>query len=143
MLNQQPETVEDWLKLADNYRAACELLISNPDMGAIAWSQAGFALECTMKAAIHAQFRFNRWPAQSERRELYTHDLEKLAGILGMTVEPSAEIAPAWATVIQWRRTHMYNPSEFPPAVVRSLIDAVFSEEGMCQWMRRTYLPNY
>lgn len=105
-----------------------------------AWSAAGFALECTLKAAIMHREGLNSWPSRDRRRDLYTHNIAELAAILGMQVDAAHPIAPAWAVVLQWRRDDMYS-LRMNQAVATSLIEAVFSEDdGVATWIRRNYL---
>lgn len=141
MQNTDPTCVEDWLKLIEGCRIVVSDSRENSTASTMVWSNAGFAVECILKAAIHAKERFNRWP--DDRRDLRTHDLNKLAKILGLVIEPSHQIAPAWAVVTQWRRRDMYNPAEISPKVLNSLLDAVFSEKGVVEWIRQNYLRNY
>lgn len=121
------------------YRKLADQAVMDTSTASAAWSQAGFALECTFKAAIMRRERLNGWPSRDSRRELYTHDLAKLAQILGLVVDAAHPIAPAWAVVLQWRRDDMYS-TKMTRAVAISLCEAVFSEEGVATWIRRNFL---
>lgn len=134
------DSVEEWIELADVARKMASLALRDASTRSAAWSQCGFSVECLLKAAIMRQERLNCWPTRASRRELYTHDLEALARILGWTIEPSHPIAPAWAVVIQWRREDMYS-NKMTGVVAQSLFDAVFSEsEGVSTWIRQNLL---
>jgi len=140
VLERQPESVEDWLKLAAQHERVVLTFQSNPDMAAVVWSSAGFIVECLLKAAIHRKERFNRWP--TDRKALNTHDLQRLITYLGVEITPSHEIAPDWAVVVQWRRGHMYNPSEFSKATIAGLVEAVLGEKGVAEWIRQNCLTH-
>lgn len=141
MQSKDPESVEDWLALVESCRILCERCKEDSQVSGMVWAQAGFAVECILKAAIHSKERLNRWP--NDRPDLRTHNLKELANSLGLNINSSHPIAPAWATVIQWRRSDMYNPNEIKPRVLQGLLDAVFSEKGVIVWMRQNYLRNY
>lgn len=121
------------------YRKLASQAVMDTSTASAAWSQAGFALECTLKAAIMRKERLNAWPSRESRKELYTHDLGRLARILGMEVDARHPIAPAWAVVLQWRRDDMYS-TKMTRAVAISLCEAVFSEEGVATWIRLNFL---
>jgi hypothetical protein len=134
------DSVEEWLELAEMYRKLARQALMDTSTASAAWSQAGFALECTLKAAIMRRERLNSWPSREARRDLYTHSLRDLARILGMTVDAAHPIAPAWAVVLQWQRDDMYS-SKMTRVVVVQLYDAVFSEdEGVATWIRQNFL---
>ncbi|MGW8820429.1 hypothetical protein [Heyndrickxia sporothermodurans] len=134
------DSVDEWLELADMYRTLARQALMDEKTTSAAWSQAGFALECTLKAAIMRRERLNSWPSRESRRDLYTHNLADLARILGMTINAAHPIAPAWAVVLQWRREDMYS-LKMTRAVAVSLFDAVFSDDdGVATWIRQNFL---
>ncbi|NIJ57240.1 hypothetical protein FHS82_001066 [Pseudochelatococcus lubricantis] len=53
------------------------------------------------------------------------------------------DLAPYWQVVLQWRREHTYVAGEMPLTVVRELLDAVFSDDGVVPWVCRSYLGSY
>lgn len=122
------------------YRELADHALSHEKTTSAAWSQAGFALECTLKAAIMRRERLNSWPSRAARKDLYTHDLADLARILGMTVDAAHPIAPAWAVVLQWRREDMYS-LKMTRAVAVQLVEAVFSnDDGVGPWIHQNFL---
>lgn len=143
MQEEQANSVEQWIALARVYRANAFLVVDMPGMEQLAWSSAGFACECLMKAAIMAKERLNSWPSRDSRRELHTHDLERLAAILGISIAPDDDVAAAWSVVTKWRRHHMYTASGFPAPVARSLLSAAFGEDGLEQWLFQSYLIDF
>lgn len=137
------DSVEEWLKLMRRHKIAAQMMVHSPELTHLAWSNAGFACECLLKAAIMARERLNTWPSSSVRREVHTHDLEKLASILGMTIQPADVVAPAWSVVIRWKRHHMYAAGLMPAPVAQNLIEAVFGEEGVERWVCQNYLGSF
>lgn len=142
-MQQQADSVEGWLKLALRWKRLAELAQSDPITRNAAWANAGFVVECVLKAAIMSHERLNSWPDRRTRKELYDHDLQKLAAILGMQITVTDPVAPAWAVVISWQRDHMYVADEMPEPVVTGLMDAAFSDDGVVRWISRNYLRNY
>jgi hypothetical protein len=56
-----------------------------------AWLNAGFAVECCLKAAIMKKERLNRWPDKDSAPDLWSHDLRglfKQLGIDPLSVDP-------------------------------------------------------
>lgn len=140
---EQADSVDEWLRLARSSRDAAYALVHVPSARNVAWTQAGFAVECILKAAIMANEGLNGFPSRKQRQELYDHDLVRLASVLGMQVSPTDDLAPYWHVVLQWRREHTYVVGDVPLKVVRELLDAVFSDDGVVPWLCRSYLRNY
>lgn len=140
---QQADSVEEWLRLAESWKRQAEFAVGDPVTRNAAWANTGFVLECVLKAAIMSKERLDRWPDRGQRREVFTHDLERLAGVLGMRISPADDVAASWAVVTLWRRDHMYVARDIPEPVVRSLMEAVFAERGVMRWILRTYLPSH
>ncbi|UDF28720.1 UNVERIFIED_ORG: hypothetical protein LHK14_14520 [Roseateles sp. XES5] len=137
-MNQQSYTPEEWLRMADEEKLAAGILLEKPMLQRVVFGHIGFGIEYTLKAALQHKFRYNAWPAA-----LRTHDLSILMAELGVRIDPRHPIAPAWATVSQWRRSTLYNPDGFTPEVVRGLYQAAFEEEGVEPWIRRNFLPTF
>ncbi|WP_162561287.1 hypothetical protein [Methylobacterium terrae] len=106
VLGQQPETVEAWCGVARRNQAASRTLL-NRSHPLEAWSAAGFAVECALKAAVMSHLRFNRFPAREEPPDLYTHDLVHLARQAGIDFGALIRdpVAPSFQTVLLWKRT--------------------------------------
>ncbi|MFD2248949.1 hypothetical protein ACFSJ2_01475 [Pseudochelatococcus lubricantis] len=140
---EQADSVDEWLRIARSNRDAAYALVYVPSTRNIAWERAGFAAECVLKASIMAKERLNRFPPRALRRDLYDHDLGRLSRTLGMEVMADDDLAPYWQVVLQWRREHTYVAGEMPLTVVRELLDAVFSDDGVVPWVCRSYLGSY
>lgn len=138
-----PDSVEGWLRLVERSRHICEAVIDNPHTAPAAWQNAGFAVECTLKAAIMAKERLNQFPSRRERKELYTHSLPELLKILGVEVTLDMEMAPAWSVVTRWRREHTYSAGHIPKPMVRGIVNAAFSQEGVIQWISQRFLKGH
>lgn len=136
----QPNSVEDWLALAAREEAAAHQLVNDKNLAAMAWTHAGSAVECALKAAIMAHTGMNRWPERTERPDLYDHDLQKLASLAGITISPRDQVAASWVVVLRWRRGQTYNPKRMPRRVARDMLGAAFGSTGIVPWIRSTFL---
>lgn len=139
----QANSVEEWLEVAHSYKKAALVTAQMPETVNVAWSNAGFACECLLKAAIMAKERLNSWPTRGSRKELYTHDLKDLARILDMSISVDDPVAPAWQVVVSWRREHMYQSHPKPLTVVNDMMDAVFGSGGVEEWICQNFLKAY
>jgi hypothetical protein len=125
-------SVDEWKQLADQQEAAALALLNGSQYGPLPWSLAGFAIECALKGAIMKKFGFNP--------DLYVHDLQCLAKILGMTISASDATAPSWSLVINWRREHMYNPN-LPAIYTQQLcVAALDPTKGVKAWIYQNFL---
>ncbi|MGP4670629.1 hypothetical protein ACSV5N_01505 [Agrobacterium salinitolerans] len=139
-MNLQANSVDEWILLADRHSKAARMMMLDPATYEVAWSHAGFVCECLLKAAIMAREGLNQWPDRKSRPDLHTHDLSKLASVLGMSITAADSVAPAWAVVLQWRMEHRYRSHQMPFAVAQGLNEAIFSEKGVGLWIARFYL---
>lgn len=137
-------TVEGWLALCRRYSDDAQALRAarRPDG---AWLNAGFAVECCLKAVIMKKERLNGWPAPDIAPELWTHDLRGLFKRLG--IEPTKfdhrhPVAPALKTVLDWRRNHGYSTGKLPVEYANNLCDAAFGSTGVIEWLAARYQLN-
>lgn len=142
MLTETADTVEGWIELYRVHRRSAEILIDDPLAYPQAWSNAGFSVECLLKAAIMSDQRMNRWPSRSERRDLYVHTIRDLLAALGASISPDDPAAPAWQVAFTWQRGHTYVAS-MPKPVATDCLSAVFSSEGVIEWLFQNYLQAY
>jgi hypothetical protein len=112
------------------------LLAESRVAAAQAYSHAGFAVECALKAYIMWKGRLNGWPDRDSRPELYTHDLRKLVGIAGIQLSTIDPIGPSWKVVLDWDRNQAYDPNPMPRRVARSMVEAAFGQKGVVTWIR-------
>jgi hypothetical protein len=88
----QPTPVPDeWIGLCPRYRDDARALekAKHPKGS---WLNAGFAVECCLKAAIMKKDRLNRWPDPDAAPDLWTHDLRGLTA--GATLILEAKLTP-------------------------------------------------
>jgi hypothetical protein len=137
-------TPHEWLELCRRYRDDAEALriARRPDG---AWLNAGFSVECCLKAAIMKKERLNGWPAPDIAPELWTHDLRGLFKRLG--IEPTKfdhnhPVAPALKMVLDWRRQHGYSVGKLPLKYASNLCEAAFGSNGVIEWIAGLYRLN-
>jgi hypothetical protein len=137
-------TPQEWLALCRRYRDAAQALrvARQPEM---AWLNAGFAVECCLKAAIMTKERLNGWPDPSIAPELWTHDLRGLFKRLGIdpkTFDTRHPVAPALKIVLDWRREHGYSAGKLPLKFASNLCEAAFGSNGVIEWIAAQYRMN-
>lgn len=140
MFDETAETIEQWLALASlNCTAALTLLDAKQTVSA--WNHAGFAVECTLKAAIMRHQKFNRWPSKEHRPDLYSHNLTVLLTESGLTRQSLLRdpMASKLATVLQWGRTHSYYPKAMPHRVAKDMYEAACGSNGVNSWLRNRF----
>ena len=139
-LGMEPSTIEGWCTLATRGCATARTLIGAKH-STDAWAQAGFAVECALKASIMAHQRFNRWPSKDLRPDLYTHDLRHLAREAGLDFRSLIRdpIAPHFQTALLWRRTEGYNPNAMPMRVAEDMVKSACGPSGVVQWLATRY----
>jgi hypothetical protein len=81
----------------------------------------------------------NRWPDKADRRDLYSHDLQKLARLAQIestVVQWLAINDPLgihWLTVKDWKNEARYDPKPFPAARGQDMLLAV--DGGLSLWL--------
>lgn len=134
----------EWLDLCRRYRDDAIALreARRPDG---AWLNAGFSVECCLKAAIMSRERLNRWPGPDTAPDLWTHDLRALFRRLGIdpaTFDHTHQVAPALKMVLDWRRDHGYSVGRVPLKVARDFCEAAFGSNGVVEWLASRYRLN-
>jgi len=110
-----------------------------------AWLNAGFAVECCLKAIVMRKEGLNRWPDPDTAPDLWTHDLRSLFRRLGIDprgFDPKDPIAPALKTVLDWRRESGYSVGKLPQKHGQAICDAAFGERGVIEWLAEKYRLN-
>jgi hypothetical protein len=135
---------DQWLTLYRRYREDALALqkMRRPDG---AWLNAGFAVECCLKAAIMRKERLNRWPDPDTAPELWTHDLRGLFRRLGIDpvgMDHRNPVAPSLKMVLDWRRDHGYSVTGVPVKFANNLCDAAFGANGVIEWLAGLYQLN-
>ena len=136
MADGQLLSSHDWIVLWRRHCAAARHDLAGKQT-ALAWLNAGFAVECALKAAIMRHQRLNGWPARASRPDLYQHDLANLAREAGIDISRLTHdpVFPAWCVVRQWQRGDSYNPKPMPVRVARDMVESACGAEGVIQWL--------
>jgi hypothetical protein len=111
-------------------------------LGSQAFQHAGFSIEFALKYRIMLTLGLNRWPDRDERRDLYVHDLGKLAMLAGVEADLASEVSAntaiglAWMVAKDWTVETRYDPAPFPPRRVADMVKAI-GEMGLLEWLIR------
>lgn len=141
-MSAEAEYADQWEDLArDELESAQAMLAARKWKNA--YQHAGISVECALKCRIMRVFGMNQWPERSERRDLYTHDLEDLLAICGLedainddllSDQPSLH-AQAWLIIKDWNINMRYHvPSAFPQAMAKSAVEAI-DTMGLVTWL--------
>jgi hypothetical protein len=106
---------------------------------------AGFAVECCLKAAIMKRERLNRWPDPQDAPDLWTHDLRglfKRLGIDPLKFDTKNPVAPSLKMVLDWRRQHGYSVGKLPQKLAKDICEAAFESNGVIEWIAGLYRLN-
>ena len=124
------------MSLVSQHETMAKFACQQKNLGGQAHLNAGFAVECALKAYIMRIERLNTWPEKASRPELYTHDLRKLVRIARIETTVANPIAAAWNLVMQWDRNQGYDPKPMPRKVAKGWVEAAFGAEGVVTWVR-------
>jgi len=137
-------SVDEWLALCRRYRGdaqgLCQLRRSDG-----AWLNAGFAVECVLKAAIMKKEGLNRWPDPQDAPDLWTHDLRGLLKRLGIDLagfDHRNPVAASLKMVLEWRRDHGYSVGKLPLRHATDFCEAAFESNGVVEWIAARYRLN-
>jgi hypothetical protein len=135
-----PESSEDWIRLWREHCRAAHALFSNRQHSQ-AWSHAGFAVECAIKAAIMVHLRLNRWPPKDFKPDYYIHDLAMLASYAGVDVRNLTKdpVFPRWCVVRQWQRGDAYDVIAMRKQVAADMLESACGEEGVIRWLMKRF----
>lgn len=128
------------IKLAEEKLADAKLLLSNDRLGN-AYYLAGYAVELLLKAAISARFQANTIPDPSWLKDVFNHNLEKLAKValldddLKRSSDIDDEFKGRWDIVLEWKETSRYylHSRRDAEALIAAIDD---SRHGVFQWLR-------
>ncbi len=105
----------------------------------------GYAVECALKACVAKQVKKYDFPEKSLANEVFTHDLEKLLRVAGLTkvFEDDKKINPAlelnWAIVKDWSETDRYNLS-ITRVEARDMYSACSARtNGILRWIKERW----
>lgn len=99
----------------------------------------GYAVEITLKAIISRAFQADEIPDKRFVDNVYTHDLQKLVGLAGLSSDldqrrGEAAFASRWAVVLRWNEGARYRIID--EGVAREMADAVDEpDRGVIAWL--------
>ena len=101
----------------------------------------GYAAELAIKARIAPLFRADTIPDRKLVLDVYSHDLNKLIGVAGLTDEllvdlkKSQRFADNWSTVSSWTEASRYAIVD-PNSSAEMRTAMMNAEEGVFRWLR-------
>ena len=109
-----------------------------------AYILAGAAVECALKSRIMRHEGLNRWPTKRERHDLYSHNLEHLAKLAGVTSDLEVEalavtpLGVAWLVAKDYAIGRRYPDGRaFPVKLGRDMVNAA-TRDGLVAWLTKT-----
>jgi HEPN domain-containing protein len=98
-----------------------------------AYYLSGYVIECALKACIAKKTREFDFPEKKLIDKIYSHDLSKLIGVVGISI--ADEIKLNWAVVKDWSEQDRYKRHSKEEA--RDIYDAVANtDEGVLEWIK-------
>jgi hypothetical protein len=93
-----------------------------------------FSIECAHKACIAKKTKEFDFPDKKIIDKIYTHDLSKLIGVVGMKVDGIIKFN--WAVVKDWSEQDRYKRHTEEEA--RDIFEAVAKpKEGVLEWIKQ------
>ncbi len=133
-----PQSPVEWLMLARRRERTARRMVEDKKACAEAYSAAGSAVECALKALIMHVEGLNGWPDRALRPDLYKHTLFTLAQTAGVDLSLGNPIQASWLTVLLWQRAQDYDPRPMRRAQARAMVEAAFGPNGVVKWIRST-----
>ncbi|GAB3790489.1 HEPN domain-containing protein [Virgibacillus kimchii] len=98
-----------------------------------AYYLAGYVIECALKAWIAKRTRKYDFPDKTIVNKIYTHDVEKLIGVIGVKIPNELEIK--WTIIKDWSEKDRYAKHTMEEA--KDMIEAVNNpNEGVFRWIK-------
>ena len=105
----------------------------------------GYSIECALKACIAKQTNKYDFPDKKLSTDAYTHDLQSLIKLAGLTTDfeleknTNPQFSLNWAIVKDWSETSRYD-SSITPAQARDMYSACSSRtNGILTWIKRKW----
>lgn len=118
-----------------------KVLLANGEYSG-AYYLAGYVVECALKACIAKHTKRHDFPDKKRADKSWTHLLNDLVGLAGLTdslnIETQADPAFSrnWANVVRWKEDSRYAINGEPEAV--DLIKAISDRRhGVLRWLRQ------
>lgn len=103
----------------------------------------GYAVECALKACIAKQIRRHDFPDKGFVNKSYSHHLESLLGLAGLSqalegdIRSSKALELNWAIVKDWSETSRYE-TDITESQARDLYSAATARShGILNWIKR------
>lgn len=104
----------------------------------------GYSVECALKACVSKQVKRYDFPDKKLANEAFTHDLEKLVRVAGLTPSfakdrksnPNLELN--WAVVKDWNESSRYEIT-ITEAQARDMFSACTGRNGILPWIKRRW----
>ena len=132
----------DLQSLADLRIAEAHILLKN-GMYAGAYYLAGYAIECGLKAAVAKQVKQYDFPDRKLANASYTHDLQTLLGLSGLTKQfkedarNDPDLNMNWAVVKDWNEDARYD-RKISSKEAQHLFDAITDPtSGVLTWIKK------
>jgi len=104
----------------------------------------GYAIECALKACVAKQVKRYDFPDKKIAIEAFTHDIEKLIRVAGLTLEldTARKTNPAldlnWAIVKDWSEAVRYELG-ITEAQAKDIYSASVGKNGILPWVRKKW----
>ncbi|MCF6177956.1 MAG: HEPN domain-containing protein [Geopsychrobacter sp.] len=105
----------------------------------------GYAIECALKACVAKQVKLYDFPNKKLANEAFTHDLEKLMRVAGLSPEferdknANSALAINWAVVKDWSEAKRYELG-ITEAQARDIYSACTTRtNGILPWIKKKW----
>jgi HEPN domain-containing protein len=110
-----------------------------------AYYLAGYAVECALKACIARETRRHDFPDKKLANDSFTHDLEKLVDVAGLSAKMASlqaanrQFELNWTIVKDWTEQSRYLPF-VAPQIARDFYSAITARQnGIMTWLRQQW----
>ena len=103
----------------------------------------GYAVECALKACVSKQVKRYDFPDKKFAKDAYTHELEELMGLAGLTLDfeqdrkANTKLEANWQVVKDWNESFRYDLG-ITRQQARDLYSACTGRNGIFPWIRKT-----
>ncbi len=104
----------------------------------------GYAVECALKACVAKQVKQYDFPDKKLANEAFTHDLEKLMRVAGLSpdfeneMKAKPELELNWAIVKDWSEAVRYEV-DITELQARDLYSACTGRNGVMPWVKKRW----
>jgi hypothetical protein len=101
-------------------------------------------VECALKACVAKQVKQYDFPDKKLANDAFTHDLERLMRVAGLTPELEEEIKAdpsfklKWTLVKDWTESARYDDA-ISAAQAKDLFAACAADDGMLPWVKKRW----